>query len=318
MHLAVAEGADAGRPASAADRRDRAPDLQRQPDRLASPPGGADGGGGVHRRSAREHGIAPVAIHASYLINLAGDHRAVRAANRSRGCATRCSARRATGRASSTRTSARIAAAAARRGWQRIARVVRDVLGDTPPERAARRSRTRPAAATRSARGSRSWRRSSTRVGATGRPAGLLPRHGAPVGRRLRHLDRGGGRGGPGPVRRADRPRPAGADPPQRLEVGARLAQRPPRAHRCGADRAGGPGGVPARSAGCRGARPSSWRRPARSRATTRSTCAGAGCSTGGAETLPELPPQAMRLTRRSRRPAPSGARSERTVRRRG
>ena len=55
----------------ARDRRERHPGLRRQPDRLAPTPRAAEGAAGVPRRLA-ELGIAPVAIHASYLVNLAG------------------------------------------------------------------------------------------------------------------------------------------------------------------------------------------------------------------------------------------------------
>ena len=71
MHLGVGTGL------LRAARRSRqiggtgAPDLQRQPDRLASPAGAAGRGAGV-RRLRRARGHRTIAIHASYLINLAG------------------------------------------------------------------------------------------------------------------------------------------------------------------------------------------------------------------------------------------------------
>ena len=70
-------------------------------------------------------------------------------------------------------------------------------------------------------------------------PGGLLPRHGARVGRRARRQRPRGHRRLPGQLRRAHRPRPPGHDPPQRLALRARLAAGPTRAPRRRSDRAG-------------------------------------------------------------------------------
>ena len=58
-----------------------------------------------------------------------------------------------------------------------------------------------------------------------------------------------GGHVGPRSLRRADRAGSAGAHAPERLALGVRFARGPARAHRRGEDRAGRPGGIPARSA---------------------------------------------------------------------
>ncbi len=99
------------------------------------------------------------------------------------------------------------------------------------------------------------------RRGHRARAVRLLPRRGAPVGRRLRDRRRGGGRCGGGRVRRPDRARAARAGPPQRLALGARVALGPPRAPGRGTDRS--PRARPAPHApGPRRRRRSSSRRP--------------------------------------------------------
>ena len=136
---------------------------------------------------ARE-GIDTIAIHASYLINLAGSAEPFASQSRA-GLISRCSARPPTARRWSTRTSARTAAWAPRPGSGGSSRTCGRSWRSRPPA-SGWCSRTRRVAATCSARGSRSWRRSwSGGRGAAG-PARLLPGHRPPVGRRLRHLRR--------------------------------------------------------------------------------------------------------------------------------
>ena len=60
-----------GRPRQG-DRRHRAPDLRRQPDGLATPGRAAPTSRRPSGSGSREHDIGPVAIHAAYLVNLAG------------------------------------------------------------------------------------------------------------------------------------------------------------------------------------------------------------------------------------------------------
>ena len=192
-------------------------------------------------------GLRVIAIHASYLINLAGSAEPFASQSRA-GLITEMQRAHVYG-ATVVNThigSHRGVGAAA--GLARIVENVQAVLA------AARRRR--PAGARELVR-----RRRHARL--IGRGAGahpgwrrrrcsalrLLPGHRPPVGRRLRHLLGRWGRGGRGSLRGAHRPRAAGARAPERLAIGARLAGGPARARRGGAHRSGGAGGVPAGSA---------------------------------------------------------------------
>ena len=115
------------------------------------------------------------------------------------------------------------------------------------------------------------------------RAAGLLPRHRAPVGCRLRHLDGGGGRRRWSTGSSADRPRSAAAGPPERLALGARARGRTGTST-SGRGRSVRPGwGHSCGIRACRRPR-SSWRRRAPTRAGTRSTCAARGLLWSGAD----------------------------------
>ena len=245
--------------------------------------------------------IAPIAIHASYLINLAG--RAEPFASQSRrGPALRDAARPGLRRAvrehahrlapwRRARYGHRPANRQRQRGPGRVRRPALwlvlenssgggDTLGGTIEELAEILEGIEPS---------------------HGSPAGLLPRYGAPVGSRLRHLDNLGRHVSAGSLRRADRPGPAGAGAPERLALGARHPQRPTRAPRRREDRSGGAGGLPARSA-ARGRHRVRDGDAGRGRGLRRGQHAAGRLLYGGATTLPELPPKAFRTSRRSTR----------------
>ena len=212
---------------------ERDPGLRRQPDRVAPPTAAAGRAAGVPRPASTELDIAPVAVHASYLVNLAG----VEEDFFGRSVTVLASdLRAAPGFGGPVRQRPhRVAPWRGRRGRHgapgRWARAY--------PGRGRSTLRTRPMIALENSPGSgfglgtdvdRAGRHRRGRRGA--RPAAradrVLSRHRARVGGRHRRLRARRDRCLPGRLRRSDRSRPARDDPPQRLEVGARLAARSP------------------------------------------------------------------------------------------
>ena len=164
-------------------------------------------------------------------------------------------------------------------GSGRIAENARAALEESPPfgQAGARElvRRGRPGWA----RGSRSWRPSWTRVGPAAVPIGsdsasTPPTCGvrATTSATVEGIDGGGGS-----IRCAGRPCPAGAGPPERHAVVARVTDGSARARGRRTDRAVGARRVSARPA-TRRHRRSSWRRRARTKGGTRSTCAARSC----------------------------------------
>ena len=182
----------AGRTALAPDRRAGAPDLQRQPDRVAAPTGAPGSTRPTSSPTARATGIETIAIHASYLINLAGSAEPFASQSR-RGSSHELQRAPAYGASLVNTHIGSHRGVGADAGLRRIVDNVRAVLDAVAAVGAAGArelvGRRRPARlADRGAGADPGRDRRCERRG----PARLLPRHRPPVGRRLRHLDRGG------------------------------------------------------------------------------------------------------------------------------
>ena len=221
--------------------------------------------------------IAPVAIHAPYLINLAGPDETlfgrsvdvlaselrVAPGFRGRFVNVHIGSHRGTGVGAGQPPCRR--APSSWLGSDDNADAAMVVLGELGREAAsARDERDRAGRDRRGRRGPRHPRRADR----------VLSRHRPRLGRRRELGRRRRDRRFPGGLRCADRARSAGHDPSQRLQGGARFAARSPRApgrRRDRGDRAGAPVPPSGRSA----TPPTSWRRRAWTRATTRSTSRG-------------------------------------------
>ncbi len=256
--------------------------------------------------------IAPVAIHAPYLVNLAGPEDDV--FGRSVAVLSERTARWRPGSAggTSTSTSARTAGPGWPPGSERLADGLRLVLDevDDGPETAmvvlenapgsGFATRDRPSAELADIANAAAAR------GIAARAPRVLPGHGARLGRRHRRRRPVGDRRLPDRVRGQDRTRTTGHDPLQRLEDGARVAARPARApgRRSDRRRRTAPPPLPP---GPGPRRRTTSRHRGWTRATTRSTSPARPTSRPGAQ-LADLPPEALDLPAGGSRSGPPSA----------
>ena len=242
--------------------------------------------------------IAPIAIHAPYLVNLAGPE----AVFHERSIAVLANELRVGRAYGASFVNVHIGSHRGEGVDAGLARLTAGIVAalDRARRRRARRGRHRDRARERlrrrvrhghDDRRARRDRPGGARRRRAARPTPLLPRRRAPVGRGL--PDRyGGGRGrGRRRIRRGDRPRPARHGPPQRLPLRAWLARATATnmSGRAGSAARASPGSSPI--LGSRTSRTSS-RRPAWTSATTRST---------------SLAPRALATGPAARRPAAGG-----------
>ena len=216
----------------------RHPDLRRQPDGVATARRAA---GRARPRSATtaEHDIRPIAIHASYLVNLAGPEpdffeRSIEPARE------RAAAAPGVRRALRQRPH-RVASRRGRRGGHPAGRRGRRPMRRRRPAAHRRRpspttprwscSRTRPAAAFGLGVDLDELAGIATAIAACGVPderVGFCLDDGPCVGRRHRHASPAAIDAFLAAFDAPDRPRPPGHGAPQRLALGAGLAARPP------------------------------------------------------------------------------------------